>query len=129
MVNREKLMSSVTKINYVELPTADLIASKRFFEQAFGWHFVDYGPGYSSFDNAGLAGGFFQSDRVARCETGSALVVLYSDDLEATLARVESLGGSILQAIFSFPGGRRFHFADPSGNEWAVWSDQGLVEE
>ena len=111
------------KINYIELPASDIEGSKRFFADAFGWRFVDYGPDYAAFEGAGIDGGFFSSDLTARTDGGSALVVLYSQDLEATQARVEEAGGTMLQAIFSFPGGRRFHFSDPSDNEYAVWSE------
>ena len=117
-------MNEHEKINYVEFPAKDIEATKGFFESAFGWTFVDYGPEYTSFSNEGLNGGFFQSDLSASTENGSALIVFYSKDLEATQAKVESAGGSIVRPTFSFPGGRRFHFADPNGNEFAVWSDQ-----
>lgn len=110
-------------INYVEWPCRDLTATKGFFTAAFGWRFIDYGPDYVALNNAGLDGGFFRSDKTATSATGSALVVLYSSDLEATLEKVQQAGGLISQAIFSFPGGRRFHFTDPSGNEFAVWSE------
>ena len=111
------------KINYVELPAKDLAATKAFFESVFGWSFVDYGPEYTAFENQGLDGGFFQSDLASSTAKGAALIVLYSNQLEATLAKVEKAGGSILRPIYSFPGGRRFHFAEPSGNEFAVWSE------
>ena len=110
-------------INYVEFPARDLVATKRFFEQAFGWAFQDYGPDYMAFSNQGIDGGFFRSELTSRTSGGSALIVLYSRDLEGTLAKVEAAGGDIIRPIFSFPGGRRFHFADPSGNELAVWSE------
>lgn len=116
-------MKETGKINYVELPARDLGAAKRFFRQAFGWSFVDYGPQYVAFDNAGLDGGFFQSDQVATTDNGSALVVLYCDVLEDTLEKVIASGGTVVKDIFSFPGGRRFHFTDPNGNEYAVWSE------
>ncbi len=116
-------MKETGKINYVELPSRDLAATKRFFSDAFGWSFVDYGPDYVAIQNAGLDGGFFKSDKVATTSNGSVLVVLYSSDLESTLEKVKQSGGHIAQDIFSFPGGRRFHFTDPNGNEYAVWSD------
>lgn len=115
-------MRDTGKIDYVEFPARDLGAVQRFFSAAFGWTFVDYGPDYTAFEGAGVDGGFYRSDLVASTATGGALVVLYSAELEETLARVEQVGGRIVKPIFSFPGGRRFHFADPSGNEWAVWS-------
>ena len=111
------------KINYVELPAKDLTATKAFFESVFGWSFVDYGPEYTAFENQGLDGGFFKSDLASSTEKGAALIVFYSNQLEATLAKVEKAGGSILRPIFSFPGGRRFHFTEPSGNEFAVWGE------
>ena len=113
------------KINYVEFPAKDLAAGKRFFVEVFGWVFTDYGDAYCAFAaaDAGLDGGFFQSDKNATTDNGSALVVFYSTDLADTMAKIEAAGGVIVKPIFSFPGGRRFHFADPNGNEFAVWSD------
>lgn len=111
------------KIDYVELPATDLSATRTFFANVFGWEFTEYGPDYVAFSNAGLNGGFFRAKQYARTQQGSALVILYADDLEACLAAVEQAGGRILQPIFEFPGGRRFHFTEPSGNELAVWSE------
>lgn len=116
-------MNQHEKLNYIEFPARDLEATKAFFEKAFSWQFVDYGPEYTAFSNQGLDGGFFKSDLCASEAKGSALVVFYSDDLEKTLSKVEAAGGKIIKPIFSFPGGRRFQFAEPSGNELAVWSD------
>jgi predicted enzyme related to lactoylglutathione lyase len=116
-------MNNHEKINYIEFPSKDLEVTRRFFAKAFGWEFEDFGPEYSAIHNAGLDGGFFKSDQVVSTESGSALVVLYSNDLEQTQAKIESAGGEIIKPIFSFPGGRRFHFSDPNGNEYAVWSD------
>ena len=117
-------MDAHEKINYVEFPAKNIGAAKDFFQAAFGWSFVDYGPDYTSFSGAGLDGGFYQSDLTVSTENGSALIVLYSNNLEKTLAKIENVGGSIIKTIFSFPGGRRFHFGDPNGNEYAVWSDK-----
>ncbi len=111
------------KINYVEFPAADLEATKRFFNKVFGWSFEDYGPEYCAFAGQGTDGGFYKSDKKSARADGSALVVLYSDDLEETEKRVKQAGGRITEEIFSFPGGRRFHFTEPSGNELAVWSE------
>lgn len=119
-------MHAHEKINYVELPAKDLQATKAFFEAAFGWAFVDYGPEYTAFSGQGLDGGFFKADLAASVAKGSALIVFYSERLEETLGKVESAGGRIVKPTFSFPGGRRFHFAEPSGNEFAVWSDAGV---
>lgn len=105
-------------INYLEFPAFDIAATQAFFSSVFGWTFVDY----SAFEGSGMEGGFYRSDLRAREALGSALVVFYSNDLLATQAKVEAAGGEILQAIFEFPGGRRFHFSEPSGNEFAVWS-------
>jgi predicted enzyme related to lactoylglutathione lyase len=116
-------MNQHEKMNYVEFPAKDLAGTKAFFESAFGWSFVDYGPEYTAFENQGLDGGFFQSDLASSTENGAALIVFYSDQLEATLAKVQKAGGSILKPIYSFPGGRRFHFTEPSGNEFAVWGE------
>ena len=118
------MMSEHEKIDYVEFPAKDLEVAKAFFGEVFGWSFTDYGPEYTSFSDAGLNGGFFKSDLVVSTESGSALVVLYSKDLEGTLEKVLAGGGSLVKEIFSFPGGRRFHFADPNGNEFAIWSDK-----
>ena len=116
-------MNQHEKMNYVEFPAKDLAATKAFFESVFSWTFTDYGPEYTSFENQGLDGGFFQSDLASSTEKGAALIVFYSNQLEATLAKVEKAGGSILKPIYSVPGGRRFHFTEPSGNEFAVWGE------
>lgn len=117
-------MSKHEKIDYVEFPSADLEATKTFFRNAFGWEFTDYGPEYCDFSNEGINGGFYKSEMKSTTETGSALVIFYSEDLEATLEKVKNAGAEIVKDTFSFPGGRRFHFTEPSGNEFAVWSDK-----
>ena len=106
------------KIDYVEMPGGDLPATKAFYADAFGWAFTDYGSGYAAYDE-GLDGGF---DAVGSAG-GKPVVILYAHDLEAMLIRVEAAGGGVLKPIFAFPGGRRFHFRDPAGNELAVWSE------
>lgn len=121
-------MNEHEKINYVEFPARDLAATKQFFERVFGWSFEDYGPDYMAFSKQGLDGGFFRSDKSATTGQGSALVVFYSQDLEQTQAKIEQAGGRIVEPIFSFPGGRRFHFSEPSGNEFAVWSDVAMAK-
>jgi predicted enzyme related to lactoylglutathione lyase len=113
-------MRSDGKIDYLEFPSADLGATQAFYRQAFGWSFVDYGPTYAAFAE-GVDGGF-QADAAEQAK--APLVVLYADDLEATLAKVRASGGEIIRPIFTFPGGRRFHFRDPGGNELAVYSDR-----
>ncbi|MHC4893950.1 MAG: VOC family protein [Planctomycetota bacterium] len=116
-------MSNHHRINYVELPAADLDAAQRFYESAFGWTFVDYGPEYRAFNDGSLDGGFYRAPLQSRAEQGGALIVLYSGDLEASLETVLTAGATLVKEIFSFPGGRRFQFADPNGNELAIWSD------
>jgi uncharacterized protein len=111
------------RIDYVELSVADIPAAKAFYHAAFGWPFQDYGPTYAAFNDGRLDGGL-QSDPTERGK--APLVILYATDLEATLERVTAAGGKVVKPIFSFPGGRRFHFTDPAGNELAVWSDQGV---
>ncbi|UTW05818.1 VOC family protein [Pseudomonas benzenivorans] len=118
-------MNQHDKLNYVEFPAKDLAATKAFFQAAFGWVFTDYGPEYTAFADQGLDGGFFKSELCASQDRGSALMVFYSAALEETQAKVERAGGRISKAIFAFPGGRRFHFIEPSGNEFAAWSDIG----
>ena len=108
------------KIDYIEFPGADLPASRAFFEQAFGWTFTDYGPQYAAMNDAGLDGGI-QADPAER--TAAPLVVLFTTDLEAMHAKVLAAGGAITRPIFSFPGGRRFHFREPGGCELAVFSE------
>ncbi len=112
------------KLNYVEFSAQDLTSTKAFFEKAFSWKFTDYGPQYTAFSGVGLDGGFYYNDKASVAEQGGALLVFYSETLEQTLDKVEQSGGVINKAIFSFPGGRRFHFIEPSGNEFAVWSDK-----
>lgn len=116
-------MSDHEKINYLEFPASDFAATKQFFAAVFGWGFIDYGPEYMAFSNAGVDGGFYASDKASVASKGAALVVFYSADLEQTQAKVEKAGGDISTPIFAFPGGRRFHFIDPNGNEFAVWGD------
>lgn len=116
-------MSNHEKMDYVEFPCRNIPATQAFFQKAFSWSFEDYGPDYTSFANEGLNGGFFRSEMCAQTQTGSALIVFYSHDITATYNRILDAGGKIVQSIFEFPGGRRFHFTEPSGNEFAVWSD------
>lgn len=117
-------MNQHEKINYVEFPAKNLEKTKAFFTAVFGWTFTDYGPEYAAFSkDTGLDGGFYTSDLNASAENGGALIVFYSANLEQSQAKIESAGGNILKPIFEFPGGRRFHFADPNDNEYAVWSE------
>ncbi|WCE31444.1 VOC family protein [Vibrio sp. SCSIO 43137] len=111
-------------INYIEFPAVDFDSTKAFFTQIFGWMFEDYGEEYMAFTGKGLMGGFFKAELNSKQEKGGALLVFYSSDLEQTLQEVTDAGAEISREIFSFPGGRRFHFLEPSGNEMAVWSDK-----
>ena len=109
------------RIDYIELPAVDVARTKKFYADAFGWEFTDYGPDYTSFLDGRLAGGLRKVDAP---RPGGVLVVIFAVDLEDAERRVRAAGGSIVTPTFSFPGGRRFHFADPSGNELAAWSDR-----
>lgn len=115
-------MKNHEKLNYLEYPAKDLVATKMFFKTAFSWQFTDYGPEYTAFDNQGLEGGFYHANLASKSDAGSALTVFYSDDIDSTLLKVVAAGGIIVKPIFDFPGGRRFHFEEPSGNEFAVWA-------
>ena len=108
------------QIDYIEFPASGIAGTKQFYETVFGWKFEDYGPNYTSFTDGRIAGGF-TTDRTTAQQ--GVLVVIYSGDLPASQKQIESAGGKIVKPIFSFPGGRRFHFTDPAGNELAVWSD------
>ena len=119
-------MSMHEKINYIEFPASDFNATKDFFSTVFGWKFVDYGPEYMSFDEDGFTGGFYLSELFSSKEQGAALIVFYSDDILKTQSKITAAGGTIKIPTFAFPGGERFHFCDPNGNDFAVWSDQNL---
>ena len=118
-------MNRHEKLNYVEFPSKDLNLTKEFFSQAFDWAFAEYGPDYIAFSDEGLDGGFFRADLASSSTgNGAALLVFYSEDLERTQTKIEGAGGEIVKPIFPFPGGRRFHFTEPCGNEFAVWSEK-----
>ena len=106
-------------INYIEFNVKDIQQSKAFY-QYLGWTFTDFGPAYCEFDSGEIKGGFAQTDDVQ--SAGGALIILYSDHLEHSLQCVKEAGATIVQDIFSFPGGRRFHFKDLDGYELAIWS-------
>ncbi len=109
------------KINYIEFQANDLEEVKRFYKASFEWSFTDYGPTYTAFSDSGVLGGFEKTDKQIM---NGALIVLYHINLDLIRKNIIDAGGEITKDIFSFPGGRRFHFADPSGNELAVWSDK-----
>jgi uncharacterized protein len=117
----EAVMRKDGKIDYLEMSAggASLDDVKVFYSQAFGWNFVDYGPSYAAY-NEGLEGGF---DASAESTAAKPLPVLFSENLEKSLDAVVKAGGRIVKPIFEFPGGRRFHFADPAGNELAIWAE------
>jgi predicted enzyme related to lactoylglutathione lyase len=109
------------RIDYIEFPATEITATKEFYTAVFGWKFTDYGPDYVSFEDGRLSGGFEKSAAVSR---GGPLVIMFSTELEKTRTAVIEKGGTISKEIFTFPGGRRFHFLDPNGNELAVWSEK-----
>ena len=109
------------RVDYIEFLTTNIEETKRCYSAVFGWKFTDYGPEYTSFTDGRLGGGFALAPEVA---TGGPLVVLYATNLEEIEAGIRERGGRIVRDPFDFPGGRRFHFTDPSGNELAVWSDR-----
>ncbi len=107
-------------INYIEFKAKDLEKIKLFYAATFGWTFTDYGPTYVAFSDSGVEGGFeYTEDEIIN----GVLIVLHHKDLHSIKDKVIQSGGIISTDIFSFPGGSRFHFMDPSGNELAVWSD------
>ena len=109
-------------IDYVEIYVHNIEEAKQFYASAFDWQFNDYGPGYAGIKkgDGGEYGGLSLTDEK---RGAGPLVILFSDDLDATLQRVRQAGGRIVKEPFNFPGGRRFHFADPSDNELAVWGE------
>ena len=121
-------MNKHEKINYVEFPAKDLKLAQKFFDAVFSWSFTSYGEDYLAFSDGVLDGGFYRDDKCSDATQGAALVVFYSEDLEGTETKIGKAGGKIIKPIFSFPGGRRFHFIDPNGNEYAVWSDKEATE-
>ncbi len=113
------------KIDYIELPAADFASVEKFYTRVFNWSFTSYGPDYHAFNDGKLDGGFYKSALHSSTKNGAALVIFYSSDIDATYKAVVDAGGKIVQEIFSFPGGRRFHFTDTANNELAVWTDIG----
>jgi len=116
------MASTHHRIDYIELPVTDLAAAKQFYTAAFGWEFNDYGPDYAGIQGPdGEVGGLNPRGEVRR---GGPLVLLFSEDLDASVVAVREAGGQIVNGPYEFPGGRRFHFTDPSGNELGVWAAQ-----
>ncbi len=110
-------------LQYLEYPTRSIAKSKAFFKQVFGWEFVDYGEMYCAFSLENVDGGFYQSEAISDTASGAALTVFFSDDLSAIESEIIAAGETIIKDIFAFPGGHRFHFTEPGGSEFAVWSD------
>ena len=111
-------------IDYIEAPSRNLEKTKRFFSALFGWSFADYGPDYASFDDGRMTGGFFKSEKTADVDSAAPLVVFYHGELEKMQEKVVDLGGKITRGIFEFADGRRFHFLEPGGGEFAIWSEK-----
>jgi predicted enzyme related to lactoylglutathione lyase len=114
------------QMDYIEFPASGIEATKRFYNQVFGWEFTDYGPNYTSFSDGRLGGGFNGESQPAGADsakTRGVLVVIYATSLDEIYRKVKAAGGTIIRETFDFPGGKRFHFADPNGNELAVWSE------
>jgi predicted enzyme related to lactoylglutathione lyase len=109
------------QIDYLEFPVIDVAEAKRFYSAVFGWSFTDYGPDYTCFADGRLAGGFVKTENVA---SGGPLIVIYASNLSGTEQAIVENGGRIARDTYDFPGGKRFHFCDPSGHELAVWSDK-----
>lgn len=108
------------RIDYVEIPVTDIAAARDFLTAMFGWKFQEWGPDYSSFSDGRLNGGLRRAETSA--PAAGVLLVFYSEDLERDVERVKELGATVSQEIFEFPGGRRFHFVEPTGVEFAIWS-------
>ena len=112
-------------IDYIEIPVVDIAAAKEFYASAFGWAFTDYGSDYAGIQDSARSGaevgGLAKTDVV---QPGGPLVLLFSDNLDASVEAVVAAGGLIVSGPYEFPGGRRFHFSDPSGNELGVWAEQ-----
>lgn len=117
-------MSRERRIDYVEFASSDPAASRAFFEKVFDWSFVDYGSDYTAFDDGRLQGGFFRGQPQRASDSGAPLLVLYADQLAPVEVAVRDAGGEIVRPVFSFPGGSRFQFVEPGGNELAVWSER-----
>jgi predicted enzyme related to lactoylglutathione lyase len=115
-------MRNEGRIDYVEIPATDIDKTRAFFEQLFGWEFQEWGPDYYSFNDGRLDGGLRRAEEPA--PASGVLLVFYSENLERDYERVKELGATISQEIFEFPGGRRFHFVEPAGTEFAIWASK-----
>jgi predicted enzyme related to lactoylglutathione lyase len=108
------------RIDYIEIPAASLATSKKFYNDVFGWSFKDWGESYASFNDGRMRGALTTDFKP---KPAGVLLILYSTDLESTQQRVVAAGGKLTKQTFEFPGGKRFHFTDPAGNELGVWSE------
>ncbi len=117
----------MTAINYVELPATDIGRAKTFYEDVFGWAWIDYGPGYAAATSTGLEVALNNAATVGPTHAPGAenavgpLLLFQTDDLESAETAVRAAGGDIVSPRYSYPGGHRFHFADPSGNVLGVY--------
>ncbi|MCP4656354.1 MAG: VOC family protein [bacterium] len=111
----------INRIDYVEIPAPDIAKAKDFYSDVFGWSMEDFGPDYCCFNDQKFVGGFTKAREIAQ---GGPLVIIYVADIEATMKKIEAAGGRQVVPKFAFPGGQRAHFADPSGNELAIWCDE-----
>ena len=127
MSDARPLAARERRLDYVEFASRDPAASRHFFEQVFGWSFVDYGRDYTAFDDGRFQGGFFRAEPQTAAGGGAPLLVIYADDLQPMLEAVLAQGGQIIKPVFAFPGGSRFQFVEPGGNELAVWSERDAV--
>lgn len=109
------------RIDNIELAVSDIARSREFYSKAFGWTFTSYGPTYCEFSDGRLTGGLAKGGPI---NPGGPLVILYANDLAEAQRRLEDAGAKIVKPVFSFSGGRRFHFHDLDGYELAVWSDR-----
>jgi hypothetical protein len=116
-------MGEHNKISYIEFPAKDIKKTKRFFSTVFEWSFTDFGPDYTVIEGSAVNGGFYRSEQASSVAPGGALIVIFCESLKEAQRKIEQAGGSIVKPTFAFPGGHRFHFTDPNGNEYAVWSD------
>lgn len=115
-------MTDELNIDYLELPASSLDAVQSFYQSVFAWTFEDFGPDYRAFSSSKLDGGFYRSSKVSSADQGAPLIVFYTNDIDGAQQRIIDAGGVIVKPIFEFPGGRRFQFTDPHGNELAVWT-------
>lgn len=120
-------MRPENRIDYIEIPVSDPAKARTFFEGMFGWEFQEWGPDYLSFNDGRIDGGICRTESPGLGR--GVLIVFYSEDLERDQKRVVELGGQISKEIFDFPGGRRFQFFDPTGNEYAIWSEESEQQE